>query len=261
MIDFDDRLALGLRKKMVEAIAEYRLIEAGDRVMVGVSGGKDSAVLLALLTDCQRRAPFDFDVEGVMLDQKQPGFDASAFKAWVERDVGARLTIIERDTYSVVIEKTPANKIYCVVCSRLRRGILYEHAFQNGFTKLALGHHREDVSETLLLNLFYSGQISSMPPRFVSDDQRNTVIRPLFRMPETEIAALALDWKIPVIPCNLCGSQEGLKRKQIKKLLVSLSATIPDIHNSIAGAVANVKRSHLADAALWDFVENSPAAL
>lgn len=252
MIDFHDPLAVKVRRQMVEAISGYDLLREGDRVMVCVSGGKDSAVLLALLAEIQRRAPYAFDIEAVLLDQKQPGFDGRAFKSWVEAEVGVTLNILERDTYSIVKEKTTSG-VYCSMCSRLRRGILYDHASKNGFTKIALGHHREDSAETLLLNLFYAGQIQAMPPKFRSDDGRNIVIRPLYAVAEEDLRSLSEAWKIPTIPCNLCGSQDGLKRKQIKKLISDLEGTIPKIRSSMATAITNVRTSHLADDRIWDF--------
>lgn len=251
-LDFQTPLAVKLRKQMVEAISRFDLITAGDKIMVCVSGGKDSAILLALLAEVRRRAPFQFDLEAVILDQKQPGFQVSAFKAWVENEVGLPLKILERDTYSVVVEKVK-DGVYCSLCSRLRRGILYTHAFENGFTKLALGHHRDDLNQTLLMNLFYTGKISSMPPKLRSDDGRNILIRPLSLIAEKDLVELSQDWKIPVIPCNLCGSQAGMKRQKIKKLLQDLETEIPQIGNSILGALGNVHESQLLDERLWDF--------
>ncbi len=252
MIDLKNPLAVKVRKQMVEAIAQYKLIQSGDRIMVCVSGGKDSSVLLALLTEIQRKAPFRFGLGAVLLDQKQPGFDGSSYRSWVESEIGVKLDIIEKDTYSIVVSKT-VSRIYCSLCSRLRRGILYEHAVRNCFTKIALGHHREDAAETLLLNLFYTGKLQAMPPRFLSDDGRNTVIRPLFAIAESDIQALADTWRVPLIPCNLCGSQEGLKRKKIKSLISDLEKSIPDIRHSMAAAITNVKTSHLADDRVWNF--------
>lgn len=245
-----------VRKQMVEAIAHYKLIEEGDRVMVCVSGGKDSSVLLKLLVETQKRAPYRFEIHAVMLDQKQPGFDVTAYRAWVETKVGLPLTVLERDTYSIVKEKTK-DQVYCSLCSRLRRGILYDHAAKNGFNKMALGHHREDAAETLLLNLFYTGKLQAMPPKFMSDDGRNIVIRPLFAIPEENLRLLSDEWGIPTIPCNLCGSQDGLKRKQMKKLISDLEKSIPDIRSSMATAITNVRTSHLADDRVWDFQDLS----
>jgi tRNA 2-thiocytidine biosynthesis protein TtcA len=221
MVDQDNPLAIKLRKQMVETISHYKLIEDGDRVMVCVSGGKDSSILLALLKEVQRRAPYDFELAAVLLDQKQPGFDDRSYRDWVEKKVGIELTVLERDTYTIVKEKV-VGKSYCSLCSRLRRGILYDYAHANGFNKMALGHHRDDSAETLLLNVFYSGKMQAMPPKFRSDDARNVVIRPLVAVSEDDLRTLSEAWAIPIIPCNLCGSQEGLKRKKIKRLITYL---------------------------------------
>ena len=257
-LDYESPLATKVRKQLVETIAQYGLLGAGDRLMVCVSGGKDSSILLALLAEVRRRAPYEFDLEAVLLDQKQPGFDAAGFREWVETEVGVKLAVLERDTYKIVLEKSTSTT-YCSLCSRLRRGILYQHAYENNFTKMALGHHRDDSQETLLLNLFYSGQLQAMPPMFVSDDGRNVVIRPLFKVAERDLEALRDEWAIPVIPCNLCGSQDGLKRKQVKALVSELEKTIPAIRSSMATAIANVRTSHLGDARVWDFEKNRAA--
>lgn len=251
MTDFANPLAIKIRKQMVQAIAQYKLIEEGDRLMVCVSGGKDSSILLALLSEIKRRAPYSYEIEAVMLDQKQPGFDASAYVKWVE-SLNIKFTMVERDTYSIVKEKVTSG-VYCSLCSRLRRGILYDHAVNNGFTKLALGHHRNDFSETLLLNLFYTGKLSGMPPKLKSDDGRNILVRPLAFADEEDIASLAKDWNIPIMPCNLCGSQEGLKRKRIKRLITELQKEIPNISLSMLSAMGNIKKSQLMDQDLWDF--------
>lgn len=250
-VDFYHPLAIRLRKEITRAVSDYNLIDEGDRLMVCVSGGKDSAVLLALLTDIQRRAERKFQVEAVILDQKQPGFQVEAFQAWVE-NLGVKMTVVERDTYSIVTDKIKEGT-YCSLCSRLRRAILYDHAVDNGFTKIVLGHHRDDLIETTLLNLFYGGKIASMPPKLKSDNQRNILIRPFCYAVETEIAELSKDWQIPIIPCNLCGSQEGLKRKRMKRLVQELKVEIPHIGNSIIGALGNIKPSQLMDQELWDF--------
>lgn len=252
MIDLSHPLAVKVRKNMVEAIATYNLIEEGDRLMVCVSGGKDSSVMLALLNEIRRRAPYNYDLEAVLLDQKQPGFDAGAFKSWVENEVGVKLTIVERDTYSVVKAKTTSG-VYCTLCSRMRRAILYDHAVAKGFTKLALGHHREDTNETMLLNLFYTGKISAMPPKLRADDGRNIVIRPMYFVSEADIIELKTTWNFPVIPCNLCGSQEGLKRKEMKRMVAEWEQKIPNIRQSLLTAQANLRPSQLADSKQWDF--------
>lgn len=250
-INFDNPLAVSIRKQIVEAIADFNMIEEGDKLMVCVSGGKDSSILLALLSEIQKRAPYKYSFEAVMLDQKQPGFDASAYKVWVE-SLGVPLTILERDTYSIVTEKISSGT-YCSLCSRLRRAILYDFAVEKGFTKMALGHHRDDASETLLLNLFYQGKLASMPPKLLSDDERNIVIRPMIYVAESDLIELSQVWSFPVIPCNLCGSQDGMKRKRIKQLLRELEKEIPHIGNSMIKAMSNVSPSQLMDARYWDF--------
>lgn len=250
-VDFTHPLAVKIRKQMVEAMATYQMIEDGDKVMVCCSGGKDSSVLLALLSEVQKRAPYTYQLEAVMLDQGHPGFDPSQFASWVD-SLGIRLTILSKDTYSIVKEKVTSG-VYCSMCSRLRRGILYDHAYHQGFTKMALGHHRDDLSETLMMNLFYTGKLASMPPKLKSDDGRNILVRPLSFVAEKDIAELARVWSFPVIPCNLCGSQEGMKRQKIKKLLNDLEKDIPQIGNSMLKAMSNVHESQLMDQSLWDF--------
>ena len=246
-------LAVQVRKKIVEASARYSMIEEGDRVLVCVSGGKDSSVLLACLKEIQRRAPYKFELEAAILDQGQPGFDESAFVRWVE-NLAVPLHVIRKDTYSIVTEKI-TDGVYCSLCSRLRRGILYDFAYEKGFTKMALGHHREDLNETLLLNLFYTGKLASMPPKLLSDDGRNVVIRPLCLVAERDLAQIAREWQIPIIPCNLCGSQDGLKRKMIKRLIAELEESIPEIRNSMLAAQSNLKLSQLSDEEFWNFKE------
>lgn len=251
-VNFSHPLALKIRKLMSQALNDFSMLKENDRLMVCVSGGKDSSVMLALLTELQRMAPFDFTFEAALLDQKQPGFHCEEFKNWVNA-LGVKLHVIEKDTYSIVKEKTPEGKTYCTLCSKFRRAILYDFAFDNGFTKMALGHHRDDVNTTTLLNLFYIGQLSSMPAKLISDDQRNTVIRPMCYVAESEINQLAQDWKIPIIPCNLCGSQDQLKRKRIKQLIMELQKEIPHIASSMQTALTHVKPRHLMDKSLWDF--------
>ncbi|MES3037432.1 MAG: tRNA 2-thiocytidine(32) synthetase TtcA [Bdellovibrionota bacterium] len=249
--DFSHPTAQEIRRLIVKASHDFKLIEPNDKIMVCVSGGKDSSILIALMTEIKRRVEFDFHFEAVCLDQKQPGFDSEAFEKWV-RDLGVKLTILERDTYSIVTEKVK-DGVYCSLCSRLRRAILYDYAFENGFNKMALGHHREDLLETLMLNLFYSGHVASMPPRLRSDDQRNIVIRPLCYVPEQKLLELQAAWKFPVIPCNLCGSQEGLKRKKIKKLLIDLEKDFPNIKSSLLTSLGNIRPSQMLDQSVWDF--------
>ncbi len=228
---------------------DFGLIEEGDRIMVAVSGGKDSITLVHLLDLLRRRAPIRFEVFALTLDQKQPGFDATELRAWMERR-GIEFHLVEQDTYSIVLEKVPQGKTYCALCSRLRRGILYNEAAARGATKIALGHHRDDIVETLLLNLLYAGQLKAMPPKLVSDDGRNTVIRPLAYVPEATIARYAALSEFPIIPCNLCGSQEGLKRQRVKALLAELEAENPNVKGNLLAALSNVVPSHLFDPSL-----------
>lgn len=250
-VDTDHPLAISIRKQIVQALAEYEMIQDGDKVMVCVSGGKDSSIVTILLNEIRKRAPYKFTLEAVMLDQKQPGFDAQSFTEWMAVQ-GIRLTILERDTYSIVTDKI-TDGVYCSLCSRLRRGILYDYAVDNGFTKMALGHHRNDLAETLLLNLFYTGKVSTMPPKLLSDDGRNILIRPLSFVAEKDLKELAGIWGFPIIPCNLCGSQEGMKRQKIKKLIQELEKDIPHLGNSMLKAMSNVHESHMLDKTLWDF--------
>lgn len=251
-IDFENPLAVKIRKQITKALNDFNMIQEGDRIMVCVSGGKDSSILLALLSDIQKRAPISFTLEASILDQKQPGFDAELFASWV-RSLGIKLNIIERDTYSIVTDKVQDGKTYCSLCSRLRRAILYDYAYDHGFTKMALGHHRDDVINTTLLNLFYVGQLASMPAKLLSDDGRNIILRPLIYVAEADLEKLAQEWKFPIIPCNLCGSQDGLKRKRMKRLVSELEKEIPDIAASIQTALSNVKLSHLMDHERYNF--------
>jgi tRNA 2-thiocytidine biosynthesis protein TtcA len=257
-LNFEHPLAIKIRKQIVQALSEFNMFENGDKIMVCVSGGKDSSILLALLTEIQKRAEIDFTLEAAILDQKQPGFDATAFKAFIE-SLGVKLHVVERDTYSIVKEKVQG-QTYCSLCSRLRRAILYDFAYDNGFTKLALGHHRDDVVHTALLNLFYIGTMGAMPPKLKSDDGRNILVRPLTYVSERDIEALAEEWKFPIIPCNLCGSQDGLKRVRVKKLVRDLEKEIPNIYSSIQTALGNVKPSQLMDHELWNFRGLTPEA-
>lgn len=250
-VNFELPLAVKIRKQIVQALNDFNMIEDGDKVMVCVSGGKDSSVLLALLTEIQRRSERKFQIEAAILDQKQPGFDVSNFKVWVE-SLGVPFHIVEKDTYSIVKEKVQGGT-FCSLCSRLRRGILYDYAHANGFTKLALGHHRDDVVHTALLNMFYVGTTAAMPPKLKSDDERNILLRPLCYVSERDIEELAAEWAFPVIPCNLCGSQDGLKRQRIKKLVRDLEKEIPNIYASIQTSMTNIKPSQMMDQNLWDF--------
>jgi tRNA 2-thiocytidine biosynthesis protein TtcA len=238
-----------LFRELGRAIANHDLIRDGDRILVAMSGGKDSYGMLVLLRDLQRRAPVRFDLLAVHLDQGHPGYDGAPLRAWLE-DEGVPYSILREDTYSIVTDKIPEGKTYCSLCSRLRRGVLYKAADDLGCNKIALGHHREDAIETLLLNLFFAGKLSSMPPRLLSDDGRHVVIRPLILCAEADLAELAARRKFPILPCNLCGSQSEAQRRQMKNLIAELEAKHPTVRASMAAALGNVVPSHLMDARL-----------
>ena len=242
----DQRLQKRLLHDVGRAIHDFKLIEAGDRILVGVSGGKDSFTLLYLLQLLQRSAPVGFELIACNLDQGHPGFPAAKLETYL-RAQGLRVEMLQQDTYSIVKRLVPEGKTYCSVCSRLRRGILYNKAQELGCTKIALGHHRDDLIESLLLSMFFSGKLRSMPPRLVSDDGRNTVIRPLCYAAEKDIAEFAASAAFPIIPCDLCGSQENLQRKRVKRLLDELSKDHPAVRASIFGAMGNVMAEHLLD--------------
>ncbi len=238
------KLRKGLLHRVTRACFDYQLLEPGDRVMVAVSGGKDSLTMLNLLDVIRRRAPFDFELVAVTLDQGQPGFPVERLEAWYAEQ-GYTYRILRADTYSVVTAKLNPGDTYCSLCSRLRRGILYSAAVEMGCTKIALGHHRDDVIETLLLNLFFTGQLKAMPARLHSDDGRNVVIRPLVYCEEAEIARYAEAMHFPILPCNLCGSQPNLQRQRIKELLATLERDIPQIRQSMMAALQHVRPTHL----------------
>lgn len=248
------RLEKILLADITRAGRDFHLIEPDDRIMVGVSGGKDSWTLLYLLRELQKRAPFDFSIVAVNLDQGHPGFPAHVIRDYLEAE-GYEYRMVQRDTFSVVKEKVPPGKTTCSLCSRLRRGILYDVAVELGATKIALGHHRDDIIQTLLLNLFYSGQLKAMPPWLQSDDARNTVIRPLAYCAEEDIAAFSLEKGFPIIPCDLCGSQENLQRQQIKKLIATLHESNPNVKGNMLAAIGNVRATHLLDPKLRDFFD------
>lgn len=247
-----NKLQKRLRRNVGRAIQDFNMIEDGDRVMVCLSGGKDSFALLDILRNLQARAPVNFELIAVNLDQKQPGFPEHVLPEYLHR-IGIPFHIIEQDTYSVVKRVIPEGKTTCGLCSRLRRGILYTFAAEQGMTKIALGHHRDDILETLFLNLFHGGKLKAMPPKLLSDDGRHVVIRPLAYCQERDLAAYAEIRQFPIIPCNLCGSQDNLQRQAIKAMLRQWEKQFPGRVENLFSALQNVAPSHLADTGLFNF--------
>jgi tRNA 2-thiocytidine biosynthesis protein TtcA len=253
------RLRNSLISATGKAIGDYNMIEDGDTVLVCMSGGKDSHAMLMLLLALQERAPIDFKLIAMNLDQKQPGFPADILPVYLEK-LGVEYRIVEADTYSIVKEKIPEGKTTCSLCSRLRRGVIYRTAKELGANKIALGHHRDDIVETLFLNLFFGAKMKAMPPKLATNDKQNIVIRPLAYCSEKDIAAYARQMGFPIIPCDLCGSQENLQRQRIKEMLHAWELEQPGRVNNIFRAIGNVEPSHLADTNLYDFKNLSQAS-
>ncbi len=247
-----NKLQKRLRRNVGNAIADYNMIEAGDRVMVCLSGGKDSFTMLDILMNLQKTAPVDFDLIAVNLDQKQPGFPEHVLPDYLS-SLGVSYHIIEKDTYSVVRRVIPEGKTTCGLCSRLRRGTLYGFAQENNISKIALGHHRDDIIETFFLNMFYNGQLKAMPPKLLSDDKKNIVIRPLAYCREKDIESFCKFKDYPIIPCNLCGSQKNMQRQAMKAMLSGWDKQYPGRVESIFHALQNIAPSQMADSALFDF--------
>lgn len=248
-----DKLAKRLRHQVGKAIADFGMIENGDKVMVCLSGGKDSYTMLDVLLQLQKKAPVEFSITAVNLDQKQPGFPGHVLPDYL-RSLGVDFHIIEQDTYSVVSRVIPEGKTMCSLCSRLRRGALYTYAEENGFTRIALGHHRDDLVNTFFLNLFFHAKLSGMPPKLLSDDGKHVVIRPLAYVREDDIEQYAALKDFPIIPCNLCGSQENLQRKQVKRMLQQWERETPGRVETMARALGDIRPSQLSDPKLFDFL-------
>lgn len=249
-----NKLRKRLRRQVGQAIADYNMIQDGDKIMVCLSGGKDSYTMLDILMNLRDHAPIDFELIAVNLDQKQPGFPEHVLPEYLS-SIDVPFHIIEKDTYSIVKEVVPEGKTTCGICSRLRRGSLYGYARQNGITKIALGHHRDDIIETAFLNMFYGSKIKAMPPKLLSDDKTNIVIRPLCYSKESDIARYAEWQQFPIIPCNLCGSQENLQRQVIKEMLKGWEKQHPGRLENIFRSLQNISPSQLADNELFNFVD------
>jgi tRNA 2-thiocytidine biosynthesis protein TtcA len=249
-----NKLQKRIKHQTGKAIADFNMIEEGDKIMVCLSGGKDSYTMLDMLIHMQKVAPISFSLVVVNLDQKQPGFPEHVLPEYLSQ-INVDFEIVEEDTYSIVMDKVPEGKTTCSLCSRLRRAILYKTASRLGATKIALGHHKDDMLETLLLNMFYSGQLKSMPPKLVSDDGKHIVIRPLAYCSEQDIVNYSLHQAFPIIPCNLCGSQENLQRKNIKNMLQDWQQRYPGRIESMSKALQNVVPSHLADPGQFNFLD------
>lgn len=249
-----EQLTKRLRKGVWDVQAKFNLLEPGDKIMVCLSGGKDSYTMLDMLLHAQMVMQHSFEIVAVNLDQKQPGFPPEILPNYFEK-LGVNYRILEQDTYSIVTEKVAVGKTMCSLCSRLRRGILYDAAEEMGCNKLALGHHREDILETFFLNLFFSGKLEAMPAKFRTDDQRHVVIRPLAFCKEADIASYAEMREFPIIPCNLCGSQENMQRKVIKKMMLDWEAQYPNRKEIMMTALSNIHTSHLFDVNRYDFME------
>lgn len=248
-----NKLQKRLRRLAGQAIADYSMIEEGDKIMVCLSGGKDSYTMLDILMNLQKTAPVNFELVAVNMDQKQPGFPEEVLPAYLS-GINVPFHILEKDTYSIVTDIVPEGKTYCGLCSRLRRGSLYGFAEEIGATKIALGHHRDDIIETLFLNMFYGGKLKAMPPKLLADDKRNIIIRPLAYCSEDDIVEFAALKEFPIIPCNLCGSQENMQRQAIKEMLQGWNKKHPGRIESIFTSICNVAPSQLGDKTLFDFM-------
>ena len=248
----NDKLHKRLRRNVGRAIADFNMIEAGDRVMVCLSGGADSYTMLDILQSLQRNAPVEFELIAVNLDQKQPGFPENILPDYLD-ELGIEYHVLEEDTYSVVKRVIPEDKTFCGLCSRLRRGIIYRYAKEQGYTKIALGHHREDIIETLFLNMFYGGKLKSMPAKLLSDDGENVVIRPLAYCAESDIKSYAEEQAFPIIPCSLCGSQDNMQRQAIKQMLIEWNKQKPGRIETIFTSIQNIVPSHLLDTDAFEF--------